>query len=321
LKKAGKENIRLFELTTENPTKTKVNHQKIMTFKEIPSELNSFLVRPNNNRINGPLKINISAKKLVPPSKNGKKKIKIKTREEVNFFLRNFNVSLKCFLKIDILNTMPSEFYQKYGKRGLEIILSLLGLIVLSPLFLLIGLLIKLDSPGPVIFRQKRAGKNGRPFTLFKFRTMIRGAESLKKKYLSLNEADGPVFKIRHDPRLTKIGRKLSHTGLDELPQLLNILRGEMSLVGPRPLPLEEESKIPAPIKNQRKSVCPGLVSSWLLRGAHNLSFKTWMELDLEDIKKSGLAYDLSIFLKTIFMATRLVKNELKNKNHFPFSK
>jgi lipopolysaccharide/colanic/teichoic acid biosynthesis glycosyltransferase len=140
---------------------------------------------------------------------------------------------------------MVGSFYQKFGKRGIDVLLSLLGLIFLWPIFQIIALLIKLDSPGPVFFRQKRVGKNGKVFTFYKFRNMVKEAKNLKKKYFHLNEADGPVFKIRDDPRYTRVGKFLSHTGLDELPQLINILKGEMSLVGPRPLPVDEEKQIP----------------------------------------------------------------------------
>lgn len=192
-----------------------------------------------------------------------------------------------------------------------DVFLSLMGIIFLWPLFLLFAILIELDSPGPVIFKQKRVGKNGKVFILYKFRTMIGDAENLQKKYLHLNEADGPVFKIKNDPRYTRLGKILSHTGLDELPQLFNVLKGEMSLVGPRPLPVIEEAKIPKRWRVKRREVKPGLASSWLVKGAHNLSFSQWMNSDLEDIKKSSLAYDLAIFLKIILLGLNLVKKEI----------
>jgi lipopolysaccharide/colanic/teichoic acid biosynthesis glycosyltransferase len=213
---------------------------------------------------------------------------------------------------------MSPIVYQKFGKRGIDVLLSFLGLIFLWPIFLIIALLIKLDSPGPVFFRQKRVGKNGKVFTFYKFRNMVKNAEKLKKKYLHLNEANGPVFKIRDDPRYTRIGKFLSHTGLDELPQLLNILKGEMSLVGPRPLPVNEEKQIPKKWQKRRQPK-PGLVCSWLINGAHSLSFNQWMKLDLEDIQKSSLAYDLTIFFKAILLGLNLVKKESQRINHFPF--
>ena len=207
---------------------------------------------------------------------------------------------------------MLNSFYQKLGKRGIDIVFSMLGLIFLWPIFLVIATLIKLDSPGTVFFKQKRVGKRGKVFTFYKFRSMIKNAEKLKKKYLHLNEADGPVFKIGNDPRHTRIGRFLSRTGLDELPQLFNILKGEMSLVGPRPLPVSEEKLIPKKWQKKRRQGKPGVSCSWLLKGAHSLTFKKWMELDLKDINKSCFAYDLKIFFKTIFLGLGLVIKKLQ---------
>ncbi|MBU3956757.1 sugar transferase [Patescibacteria group bacterium] len=215
---------------------------------------------------------------------------------------------------------MSTTVYQKFGKRGIDVFLSSLGIIFLSPVFLIVALLIKLDSPGPVIFKQKRVGKDGKTFTFYKFRNMVKNAEKLKKKYLYLNEANGPVFKIKNDPRYTRIGKFLSHTGLDELPQLINILKGEMSLVGPRPLPINEEKQIPKKWQAKRRQAKPGIACSWLLKGAHSLSFTQWMKLDLGDIKKSSLSSDLTVFFKTVFLGLRLVKDESLRKNHFPFS-
>lgn len=207
---------------------------------------------------------------------------------------------------------MPlNSVYQKFGKRVTDITLSLLGLLILSPILLIIAALIKLDSKGPIIFKQKRAGKGGQPFIFYKFRSMVTNAEELKSKYLKLNEASGPVFKIKNDPRYTKIGKFLSHSGLDELPQLVNILKGEMSLVGPRPLPIKEEAKIPLRYRSIRHSVRPGLACSWLVNGAHRLSFRKWMELDMENIKKSHFLYDLGVFLATVSLGLNLAKKEL----------
>ena len=216
---------------------------------------------------------------------------------------------------------MSTSFYQKFGKRGIDVLLSSLGLIFLWPIFLVIALVIKLDSPGPVIFSHKRIGQSGKIFTFYKFRVMVKNAERLKKKYLHLNEANGPVFKIRDDPRYTRVGKFLSHTGLDELPQLINIFKGDMSLVGPRPLPTNEEKQIPKKWQAKRREAKPGIACSWLLKGAHNLSFERWMRLDIKDIKKSSLFYDLSIFLKVVTLGLRLVKREARGTNHFPFSR
>lgn len=213
-----------------------------------------------------------------------------------------------------------SPYYQKFGKRGIDVLFSLIGLVFLWPVFLIIGLSIKLDSPGPAIFKQKRVGKDGKIFTFYKFRNMVKDAEKLKRKYLHLNEANGPVFKIKNDPRYTRVGKFLSHTGLDELPQLVNILKGEMSLVGPRPLPVNEETQIPKKLQVKRWQAKPGIACSWLLKGAHGLSFSQWMRLDIQDIKKSSLNYDLGIFFRIVGLGLRLIKEESRGKNHFPFS-
>lgn len=217
-----------------------------------------------------------------------------------------------------ILITMKA--YQKWGKRGIDILFSFLGMIFLLPASMIIAVLIKIESPGPIIFKQKRVGKNGKIFNFYKFRNMVKNAEKLKKKYSHLNEANGPVFKIRDDPRYTRTGKFLSHTGLDELPQLINIFKGEMSLVGPRPLPPDEEKQVPKKWRKKRHQAKPGLTCSWLLRGAHNLSFEQWMRLDLKDIKKSSFVYDLTVFFKTVLLGLRLAKDETLKKNHFPFS-
>lgn len=185
-------------------------------------------------------------------------------------------------------------------------ILSLLILIILTPFILLFFLLVRLTSQGPFIFKQKRAGKNKKPFTLYKIRTMVENADNLKSDIYHLNEAEEPVFKIRNDPRYTKIGRFLSHTGLDEAPQLVNIIKGEMDFVGPRPLPVEEAKKIPKKFE-KRFSVLPGMTSSWIVRGAHNLTFAQWMQFDLEYTDKKSFIYDAKIFVKTFKIIISLI--------------
>lgn len=163
------------------------------------------------------------------------------------------------------------------------------------------------------LFTQTRIGKNGIRFKIYKFRTMYPGAHKDQDKYRRLNEADGPVFKIRDDPRYTKIGRWLAKTGLDELPQIINVLKGEMALVGPRPLPPGEEKHIPAKWRFKRRSVKPGLTSSWVVNGSHRLTFKKWMELDMKDIDRKSLYNDTVIAAKTALM---VAKNILKFSNH-----
>ncbi len=178
-------------------------------------------------------------------------------------------------------------------------LLALVLLILLLPLFGLFYILITFTSKGPFIFRQKRLGKNKNPFTIYKIRTMIHNADELKNTYLHLNEADGPVFKITNDPRYTTIGKILSKLGLDELPQLINIIKGEMAFVGPRPLPVSEAIMIPHQYQ-KRFTVLPGITSSWVINGSHHLSFIEWMELDLKYIEDKSLHYDVLIALNTI---------------------
>ena len=184
-------------------------------------------------------------------------------------------------------------------KKALDFTISLVGLIVLSPLMLLVALAIKLDSPGPVLFRQIRVGKGGRHFVLYKFRSMSEGAEEEQQKLADLNETDGPIFKIRHDPRCTGVGRFLRRTSLDELPQLYNVLRGEMSLVGPRPpLPLEVEHY--EEWHKKRLEVSPGMTGLWQVRGRSELTFDEMVLLDIYYIENWSAALDTEIFLRTI---------------------
>lgn len=206
--------------------------------------------------------------------------------------------------------------YQNFGKRAFDLIFSLLILFLGWPVFLIIALFIKASSPGPVFFKQRRVGKNGKVFTLFKFRTMLKGAEQLKEKYLHLNEANGPVFKIRHDPRFVNgIGKFLARTGLDELPNVFNVLKGNLSWIGPRPLPIKEAKKINPRVKKTRESVLPGITSSWVISGAHNLSFDQWMKLDQEYVKNISFGKDLTILLKTARMVIKVFFYNLYSKN------
>jgi lipopolysaccharide/colanic/teichoic acid biosynthesis glycosyltransferase len=181
---------------------------------------------------------------------------------------------------------------------------ALILLIFFFPLFGIFYLLIKLTSRGPFIFKQKRLGKGKKPFIIYKIRTMVENAEDLKSKIHHLNQADGPVFKIRNDPRYTKVGKLIAQTGLDELPQLINIIKGEMSFVGPRPLPVDEALKVPKKYEN-RFSVLPGITSLWVIKGSHKLTFDQWMKLDLEYIKNNSVYLDIKIMLLTIIMISR----------------
>ena len=184
-------------------------------------------------------------------------------------------------------------------------------LLFLLPVFLMLYMLVRLDSEGGFLYTQKRMGKNKKPFLIYKIRTMKVGAEKLKKKLVKFNEADGPVFKITDDPRLTKIGKFLSHSGLDELPQFFNILKGEMGLVGPRPLPISEAKKVPKKY-HKRFSILPGISSSWVINGSHNLTFQQWMEYDLQDVSNITIKNNLKIFIKSILLIINNVLSQLR---------
>lgn len=187
----------------------------------------------------------------------------------------------------------------------LQRLIALFLLILFLPLLLVLFLIVKLTSKGPFVFKQKRWGKGKKTFTIYKIRTMVSGAENLKSKIQNLNEADGPVFKIHNDPRYTKFGRFLAHSGLDELLQLINIVRGEMAFVGPRPLPVEEAKKVPKKYE-RRFFVLPGLSSLWVIKGTDHKNFNKWMELDLEYVNNKSFWYDFVITIKTIWLLAKL---------------
>jgi exopolysaccharide biosynthesis polyprenyl glycosylphosphotransferase len=194
----------------------------------------------------------------------------------------------------------PPDGWQFLAKRLIDICGSVGLLLVLAPLFVIVALLIKVDSPGPIFFRQERVGRNKRRFRLFKFRTMTEGADKLQQMLEGLNEADGPVFKIKGDPRITRIGKFLRRFSIDELPQLLNVLKGEMSLVGPRPLPVRDVERIDIQWHKRRLSVKPGLTCLWQVNGRSGVSFNDWVRMDLEYIDQWSLGLDMKILVKTI---------------------
>ena len=195
---------------------------------------------------------------------------------------------------------IPHNSFALAIKKIIDISLSFLMIICLSPFLLAIFILIKTTSKGPIIFKQSRVGLRGRQFSLYKFRTMIVNAEKLKKDLEAENEMDGPVFKIKDDPRVTNIGKFLRRTGLDELPQLFNILKGEMSLIGPRP-PLPSETQQYKRWQLRRLSVKPGLSCFWQIKpDRNNIKFEKWMELDLAYIDNWSIRLDFIILLKTI---------------------
>ena len=185
-------------------------------------------------------------------------------------------------------------------KRLLDVVISATLLVVGAPVFVLSAIAIKLDSPGPIFFTQERMGYNKRRFTMIKFRTMVTNAESRMDEIEHLNEKDGPIFKITNDPRITKVGRFLRKSSIDELPQLINVLIGDMSLVGPRPLSIRDASNLEQAWQKRRFSVKPGMTCLWQISGRSNLSFDEWVELDLEYIDTWSLQLDWWILLKTL---------------------
>jgi exopolysaccharide biosynthesis polyprenyl glycosylphosphotransferase len=200
-----------------------------------------------------------------------------------------------------IFRTTPEASWQGVIKQLMDIFGALLLLISLSWLFALLAVLIKITSPGPVFFKQQRSGLNGAPFTLYKFRTMVTNAEQSRHELEAMNEMRGPVFKVTGDPRITRIGKWLRRYSFDELPQLLNVLRGEMSLVGPRPLPVDEVKRFNDLAHRRRLSVKPGLTCLWQISGRNQIKdFKDWVRLDLEYIDNWSLWLDLKILLRTI---------------------
>ena len=200
-----------------------------------------------------------------------------------------------------VFRSTPEASWQSVIKHVMDRVGAFILLIVLLPLFSLIALAIKLTSPGPVLFRQQRSGQNGAPFTLYKFRTMVTNAEQFKQELEALNEMTGPVFKLTNDPRITRIGKWLRRYSLDELPQLFNVLRGEMSLVGPRPLPVDEVKRFSDLAHRRRLSVKPGITCLWQISGRNQIKdFKDWVRLDLEYIDNWSLWLDLEILLRTI---------------------
>lgn len=185
-------------------------------------------------------------------------------------------------------------------KRGFDIVSSFIGSILLLPLFMILAIIIYIDDPNASpIFVQTRVGKGGRHFKMYKFRSMVADAEVLLKQLSDKNEMDGPAFKIRKDPRTTRFGRLIRSTNLDELPQLWNVLKGEMSLVGPRP-PLPSEVAQYTPEQMKRISITPGMTCYWQTKNDRNsLSFDEWMELDMKYIREKSAAVDLKILLRT----------------------
>lgn len=193
----------------------------------------------------------------------------------------------------------------------LERLLILLLIILLSPVYIVLSLSVLVFSGWPIFFVQKRTGYKGQIFKMYKFRTMRVGADKEQNKLRKMNEADGPVFKIKNDPRFTKVGIFLSHSGLDELPQLFNVAKGEMSLIGPRPLPVSEAEAISKKYKMIRESVRPGLISPWVVGGYHSLTFEQWMESDMKYVENKSFKNDFLLLTRGIFALMKLILREI----------
>jgi exopolysaccharide biosynthesis polyprenyl glycosylphosphotransferase len=200
---------------------------------------------------------------------------------------------------------MAPDDHRLVSKRVIDVVVAAVGLVVLSPILLAAALVVKLSSPGPVFFVQSRYGFNRRRFKMLKFRTMVNGAEHLQAELEHLNENTGPTFKIRDDPRMTTVGRWLRRASIDELPQLLNVCRGDMSLVGPRPLPERDVHRFSDAALMRRFSVRPGITCLWQIRGRSDVDFDQWITLDLEYIDRWSLGLDLSILLRTVPVVLR----------------
>jgi exopolysaccharide biosynthesis polyprenyl glycosylphosphotransferase len=200
-----------------------------------------------------------------------------------------------------VFRSVPEAPWQAVFKQIIDLIGASLLLLLLGLPMLIVAGLIRLTSPGPILFRQERSGLNGRAFTMLKFRSMATDAEQRKLEFAALNEMSGPVFKLTNDPRITPIGRFLRRWSIDELPQLINVLRGEMSLVGPRPLPVDEVERFDDPSDRRRLSVKPGLTCLWQVSGRNEVKdFKDWVRLDLEYIDNWSLWLDIKILWRTL---------------------
>ncbi len=209
--------------------------------------------------------------------------------------------AMKNTEKINIDN---AEFTQKpfyeFIKRIFDITFSLLSIILLSPFFLIIAIAIKLCDHGKVMYVSDRVGKNGKIFKFYKFRSMCIGAENMRAELMKYNEMDGPVFKIKNDPRITKVGKFIRKYSIDELPQLVNILKGDMSIVGPRP-PLLDEVAQYTDYHRQRLMVTPGLTCFWQAYGRSDLSFEDWVDMDMKYIKRRSISLDISLIIRTVY--------------------
>ncbi len=201
-------------------------------------------------------------------------------------------------LEIEGKSSMEFSLYEVI-KRLIDVVCSFLGVLVLSPLFIIIAIIIKTTSKGPVFFSQKRVGKNGKEFNMYKFRSMVVNAEELKEKLADQNEMSGPMFKMKDDPRVTKVGKFIRKTSIDELPQLWNVIKGDMSLVGPRPSLPKEVAQF-EDWMHKRLEVKPGLTCYWQVSGRNNIDFEDWMKLDIKYVEEKSTWVDIKLIFKTV---------------------
>ena len=201
-------------------------------------------------------------------------------------------------LGIENESTRGFSFYEVI-KRVIDVVCSFVGVLVLSPLFVVIAIIIKFTSKGPVFFSQKRVGRDGKEFKMYKFRSMVVNAEELKEKLAAQNEMSGPMFKMKDDPRVTKVGKFIRKTSIDELPQLWNILKGDMSLVGPRPSLPKEVAQF-EDWMYRRLEVKPGLTCYWQVSGRNNIDFEDWMKLDIRYVEERNFWIDIKLIFKTV---------------------
>lgn len=206
------------------------------------------------------------------------------------------NLSIK---NITVIN--KKDYFYLIMKRGMDVLASVIGLTLLSPVLIVVSILIKLESKGPIIFSQKRVGLNGKNFNMYKLRSMVVNAEELKEKLQHQNEMSGPMFKMKDDPRITRIGKFIRKTSIDELPQLLNVLKGDMSLVGPRPS-LPDEVKEFETWMLERLEVKPGLTCYWQVMGRNEIDFEDWMKLDVRYVREKNIWVDINLIFKTFFV-------------------
>lgn len=210
---------------------------------------------------------------------------------------RQVSYSNKILLESDYKRGFAYELM----KRFIDILGAVFGIILLLPLFIIVSLAIKIESAGPALFIQKRCGKDGRIFKMYKFRSMVCNAEEKLSDLMHMNEMSGPVFKIRDDPRITKVGNFIRRTSIDELPQLVNVLKGDMSLVGPRP-PIDREVLKYTEYEKQRLLIKPGLTCYWQVSGRNDIDFDEWVNLDIKYIMERNLWVDIKLILKTVLV-------------------